>query len=47
MINELLKVLSYVALVFGGAVVMSLIGVSALLGLDSLWEKMKEKKRRQ
>ena len=43
MINELLNVLSYVALVFGGAVVMSLIGVSALLGLDSLWEKMKER----
>ena len=46
MINEILKVLSYVALVFGGAIVMSLIGVSALLGLDSLWEKRKERKKK-
>ena len=44
MINEILKALSYVALVFGGAVVMSLLGVAALLGLDLIIEKRKNKK---
>ena len=46
MINEILKALSYVALVFGGAIVMSLIGVSILLGLELIKEKMKERKRK-
>ena len=45
MLNEILKALSYVALVFGGAIVMSLIGVAALLGLDLAIEKWKGKKK--
>ena len=46
MISELLKALFYILIVFGGAIVISLLGVSALLGLDTLWEKMKERKRK-
>ena len=45
MINEILKALSYVALVFGSVIVISLIGVSALLGLEHIYEKWKERKK--
>ena len=46
MINEILKALSYVVLVFGGAIVMSLLGVSILLLGEHLLEKWKERKRK-
>ena len=46
MINELLKVLSYIIMVFGGAIVISLLGVGTLLTLELIKEKWKERKKK-
>lgn len=45
MINELLKVLTYILIVFGGAIVISLLGVGTLLTLELIKEKWKERKK--
>lgn len=46
MTNAILQVLLNILLVFSGAVVFSIIGVSALLGLDYMWKKWKERKKK-
>ena len=47
MINAILEVLKNIAIVIGGAVVISLIGVSILLLGDNYIEKWKERVRRE
>ena len=45
MANELLKILSYIALVMGGAITLSLIGASILLAVELIREKKRENKK--
>ena len=46
MINEFLKVLMYIGIVIGGALVISTIGVSILLLGDKLLENRKKRKKK-